>query len=118
MADYRNPNDPYEPGAARDPASPREVGYKELDRAGGGNWGWIVGGLVALFLVFAFIFGFSGDNRMAATDNPVTTGQSSPATTGRATDTNTGAAPRDVTPRAPAPAAPAPAPAPQGGTAQ
>ncbi len=107
MVDPRNPNDPYDPRPMHDPidpVNPRTSGYRELDQARGTNWGWIIGGVVALFLVFAFVFGFSGNDRTASTGSaPVTTGQTTtpPAATpptARAPATtpqeNTGAAPR------------------------
>jgi hypothetical protein len=99
MTDYRDPNDPL------DPVNPRSAGYRDLDEARGMNWGWIAGGLVALFLVFAFVFGFSGGDRTAS-NNTTNTGQTTtstnpPPTASRpATQENTGAAPRTT----PAPA--------------
>jgi hypothetical protein len=100
MTDYR-PNDPL------DPMNPQSDRY--LDEPGpGASWGWIVGGLVALFLVFVFVFGFSGGDRTASTDTqrPATqTSTAPPRTTPAPAPTaqspapaqeNTGAAPRDT----------------------
>jgi hypothetical protein len=94
MTDYRDPNDPL------DPVNSRSAGYREMDEARGMNWGWIAGGLVALFLVFAFVFGFSGGDR-TATNTTTNTGQTTtPPTASRPAPTqeNTGAAPRTTPP--------------------
>jgi hypothetical protein len=74
MTDYR-PNDPLDP---LNPVNPRSDRY--LDEPGpGASWGWIVGGLVALFLVFVFVFGFSGSDRTASTDTVTPPTQTSTA---------------------------------------
>lgn len=110
MVDPRN--DPYDPRPVHDPidpVNPRASGMRDLDAAGGTNWGWIVGGVVALFLVFAFVFGFSGSEQTASNNQaPMTTGQTTtpPATTAPtaqrptpAPQENTGAAPRQTAPQ-------------------
>lgn len=87
-----------------DPADPLDPRPSTIyDRRGGMSWGWIIGGLVALLLVFGFIFGRGGDR--VATDNTGATNP--PATASRpAPAENTGLAPRPGTPATPAPATP------------
>ena len=91
-------HDPYTNRDPLDPVNPREAGYSELDGArNSSGWGWILGGLAALVLLFVFVFGFGGGERTASnTPTP-------PAATGTAPQENTGAAPRTTTPAAPAP---------------
>jgi hypothetical protein len=88
-----------------DPLDPRPSNVYE--RRSGMSWGWIIGGLVALLLVFGFIFGRGGDR--VATDNTGAT--TPPATASRpAPAENTGVAPRATPPAAPATPAPATTP--------
>ena len=93
----------YRPNVPLDPMNPRSDRY--LDEPGPGvRWGWIVGALVALFLVFVF-FGFIGGGQRTDTQRPATqtsTAPHSPAPTRTAqspvpAQENTGTAPRDTT---------------------
>jgi len=79
----------YRPNVPLDPMNPRSDRY--LDEPGPGvRWDWIVAGLVALFLVFAFAGFIGGGPRTSPA--PAPTAQSpAPA------QQNTGAAPRDTT---------------------
>jgi hypothetical protein len=97
-------HDPYTNRDPLDPMNPREPGYGEFDSARGSTgWGWILGGLAALVLLFVFVFGFGGTGDQTASNTATP-----PAATGTATrpaptpSENTGAAPRNVTPPSPA----------------
>jgi hypothetical protein len=95
----------YRPNVPLDPMNPRSDRY--LDEPGPGvRWGWIVGGLVALFLVFVF-FGFIGGGQRTDTQRPATQTSTAPPRTSPApaptaqspvpAQENTGTAPRDTT---------------------
>jgi hypothetical protein len=94
-------HDPYTNRDPLDPMNPRDAGYSDLDGARGNTgWGWILGGLAALVLLFVFVFGFGGTGDRTASNTATP-----PAATGSAPrpmpSENTGAAPRNVTPPAP-----------------
>jgi hypothetical protein len=94
-----------------DPLDPRGTAYRDLDTARSGpSWGWIIGGFVALMLLFVFVFGVGRDTDRTAstgTNPPITSSDNtgrSPTLTPPVTATRpapadtTGAAPRDSAP--------------------
>jgi hypothetical protein len=98
MTDYRDPNDPI------DPLATRRTGFRDMDAPSRrSSWGWIIGGLAVVLLLFVFFFNSGGDRTASNTGtSPTVTGQNTgsaartpaapPAATPRPTnpDTNTG----------------------------
>ena len=87
MTDYRNPNDPI------DPLATRRTGFRDMDAPSrGSSWGWILGGLAVVLLLFVFFFNSGGDRTASNTGtSPATTSQttgSAPTTTATPRPTN------------------------------
>ncbi len=92
-------HDPYTNRDPLDPTRSRAAGYADLDRAAGGpGWGWILGGIAALVLLFVLVFEFgNGEQTASNTTMPPAATQSAPpaatATRPAPPQENTGAAP-------------------------